>query len=104
MSDQQAPREPVQFLMLLKFTDAGRKDAEKARRCLEAAPGVLHELQGTSVAMFMTFGPYDAAIAGVCPSLVALASFAGWVNEREAFSSITLPGVDPDKYEPFKHR
>jgi len=92
------------FLMLLTLTAHGRiSEVEGAADKLQAAEKMLEEIGGKVVAKWMTFGQYDAFIAGTAKGMDALTNFAAWMNEQGFFSAQTLLGVEPKKYTRGRH-
>lgn len=94
----------MKFLMLLRLTAYGREHTEDAASRLRvAAEDVVPETHGTVESWFMTYGRYDAYIAGTCPDSEALAGFAAWFVEEGYFSSETLTGFEPQTFLPMHH-
>jgi uncharacterized protein with GYD domain len=94
----------VKFLMLLRLTAHGREHPEAAASRLQvAAEEVVPETDGAVESWFMTYGQYDAYIAGTCPNSGALAGFAAWFVQEGFFSSETLTGFEPQTFVPMHH-
>jgi len=94
----------VKFLMLLRLTARGREHPQDAASCLGvAADDVVPETNGEAESWGMTFGRYDAYIAGTCPDAEALAGFAAWLVDEGYFSSETLTGFEAQTFVPMHH-
>ncbi len=96
----------VEFLMLLNLTDDGRVKSTYAAKCLEEARDALgrkDEIGGKCYKALWTYGQYDGAIAGKCPTEEALAGLATWISNQGYFSTQTLIGVEPETIVPTAH-
>jgi uncharacterized protein with GYD domain len=93
----------VDFLVLLTLTTKGREYAEDAAKSLTTAGQVLLELGGKPETLLMTYGQYDAAVAGECPAQEALTGFVAWINDQGYYSTQTQVGVAPSTFIPYKH-
>lgn len=97
----------VEFLMLLTLTDKGRVKSTLAAKCLEDAQDALGkkgEVGGKCYKALWTYGQFDSAIVGVCPTEGALAGLATWISNQGYFSTQTLLGVEPESIVPTSHK
>lgn len=93
----------VPFLVLLTLTDQGRNQAENAAANLEPAERHLEELGGQADRIAMTFGQYDAFVAGIGADQDVLTNFAAWISEQGYFSTQTLIGVTTEPFNAGHH-
>jgi uncharacterized protein with GYD domain len=93
----------VRFLVLLTLTLQGRNQTSNATASLNAAGKILTELKGRLDTLFMTYGQYDAAVAGECPNPDALTQFLAWISEQGYYTTQTLIGVAPETFKVPKH-
>jgi|APFre7841882630_1041343.scaffolds.fasta_scaffold366146_1 uncharacterized protein with GYD domain len=93
----------VHFLVLFTLTTQGRGNPANAAANLTGMGKVLQELGGKVDKLMMTYGQYDAALAGECPDHNALTGFLAWVHDQGFFSTQTLIGADGTAYKPALH-
>jgi uncharacterized protein with GYD domain len=93
----------TKFIVLLKLTTHGRTHGPEAAKSLETAAEQLREMDGKVNALHMTYGQYDAGIAGECPSDETLTSFIAWINDQKYFSTQTLIGAAPSTIHIMHH-
>jgi uncharacterized protein with GYD domain len=89
----------INFVLLLKLTDDGRRSVDQAVASLEGMGAVIGDLGGGISSWTMTLGEYDAAAMAHLDSLESVASLASWIASRGFFTSETLIGAEAAAFQ-----
>jgi uncharacterized protein with GYD domain len=91
------------FVVLCTLTQTGRSDAPGAESSLTDWRRLFEEAEGIVNTHLMTFGRYDAVIAGECSSVHELAHWVADIDDAGCFSTETLIGAAPGTFAPEHH-